>query len=236
MQRGTITILIILAVAVLAATASVFYHYANQRYAQDFWGVQTAALIDKAPEVEVMRLGEADPSLAVTDEAPSEGESQNAEKEQPQQEKSAEESAPAEAAPTVKVVEFNETPWVVLETRDAAPAKGISNLRRALVLDTTYNWSDVPPESDPRWQYALGVTDGRDWATVLFDFESRRVGLAGGRKVAILHEEAAQEFKGFFEEQFAAAEKTEPAAEAAEPAAETAPPAAEPQPEPAATP
>ncbi len=219
MQRGTITILLILAVAVLAATASVFYHYANQRYAQEFWGVQTAALIDKAPTVEVMRLGEADPSRAVTDDEPSENENGNtAEAPAEKQEQ------PADEAPAAKALEFNDTAWLVLETRNAAPAKGISNLRRALVLDTTYNWSDLPPESDPVWQYALGVNDGRDWASVLFDFDSRRVGLAGGRKVAILHEEAAREFKGFFDEQFAAEEATpEPASE---PAAEPEPAAA----------
>jgi|GEM_PF-3265116 len=220
MQRGTITILLILAVAVLAATASVFYHYANQRYAQEFWGVQTAALIDKAPTVEVMRLGEADPSRAVTDDEPSENENGNtAEAPAEKQEQ------PADEAPAAKALEFNETAWLVLETRNAAPAKGISNLRRALVLDTTYNWSDLPPESDPVWQYALGVTDGRDWASVLFDFDSRRVGLAGGRKVAILHEEAAREFKGFFDEQFAAAEEATPEP-ASEPAADQEPAAA----------
>jgi len=228
MQRGTITILLILAVAVLAATASVFYHYANQRYAQDFWGVQTAALIDKAPTVEVMRLGASAPGLALTEEAPSESENEKA------GEASAEkQQEPAAEVPATKALEFNETPWLVLETRDAAPAKGISNLRRALVLDTTYNWSDVPPEAETVWQYALGVNDGRDWASVLFDFDSRRVGLAGGRKVAILHEEAAREFKGFFEEQFAA-EKVAPSDEA--PAVET--PAADgaSKAEPAATP
>lgn len=232
MQRGTITILLILAVAVLAATASVFYHYANQRYAQDFWGVQTAALIDKAPTVEVMRLGEADPSLAVVEETPSENDTEKST--EPPAEKQEE---PADEAPATKALEFNETPWLVLETRDARPAKGISNLRRALVLDTTYNWSDVPPESEPVWQYALGVNDGHDWASVLFDFDSRRVGLAGGRKVAILHEEAAREFKGFFEEQFAA-EKEVPTQEvpAAESPAATEEAKAEPTAEPAAAP
>jgi hypothetical protein len=203
MQRGTITILLILTVAVLAATASVFYHYANQRHAQDFWGSQTAKLIDKAPQVEVMRLGEADPSLAVTDTAPSDSGAEKA---------SEDSTEPAAETPAIKALEFNQIPWIVLETRDAAPAKGISNLRRALVLDTTYNWSDVPPKSEPVWQYALGVTDGRDWASVLFDFDSRRVGLAGGRKVAMLHEEAAREFKQFFDEQFAAG-TSPPAAE-----------------------
>ncbi len=219
MQRGTITILLILCVAVLAATASVFYHYANQRHAQDFWGAQTAVLIDKAPTVEVMRLGQADPSLTVGEdvspEEPSNPDAAPAENSTPQSDQLASE--------TVKAVEFNETPWRVLESRDAAQAKGINNLRRVLVLDTTYNWSEAQSTSEPQWQYALGVTDGRDWATVLFDFDSRRVGLAGGRRTTMLHEEAAGVFKGFFEEQFASPENAHHASADAQPQPDPAP-------------
>jgi hypothetical protein len=66
----------------------------------------------------------------------------------------------------------------------------------------------------------------------MFDFNSRRVGLAGGRKVALLHDEAAREFKGFFDEQFAAAKEASPA----DAPAALAEPKAESRPEPAATP
>ncbi len=57
MQRGKITILIILLVAVVAAVSSVLYQIRGQQRAQDFWGTQTALLIDKAPQVEVLELG-----------------------------------------------------------------------------------------------------------------------------------------------------------------------------------
>jgi hypothetical protein len=224
MQRGTITILIIVSVAVVAAVSSVVYHYRNQQHAQQFWGTQTARLIDKAPQVEVITLGEADAGMSISsedepDEPPPEAKTDA--------EKIAAEKAEVEqvaAEPTVKALEFNGTPWIVTLSKDAVRAKGIANLRRALVLDTTYDWDDTPPATEPRWKYGLAVEDGHDWATVLFDFDSRQVGLAGGRHTALLNPEANTEFKGFFDEQFAAstpedsaapAEQTPPAQEAA---------------------
>ncbi len=217
MQRGTITILIIVSVAVIAAVFSVVYHYRNQQHAQQFWGTQTARLIDKAPQVEVMALGEADAGLSISDDDEPPVEDQTADAE-----KSAEEKVAAES--TIKALEFDGTVWIVTASKDAAQAKGIANLRRALVLDTTYDWADPPADAEPRWTYALAIEDGHDWATVLFDFDTRQVGLAGGRKTALLNPEANAEFKGFFNEQFTASgsEKQtvspEPAASAKEPA------------------
>lgn len=211
MQRGTITILLILGVAIVAATASVVYHYANQRYAQDFWGAPTAALIDKAPHAEVITLAPAEPGLSLGAEADDEPAEEAPAEEKPAEEKPAEEQpstevAPAEAAPetpTIKALEFNGLAWIVSDSKDAAGARGINNLRRALVLDTTYNWSELPSTEDPTWQYGLAVNDGQNWATVLFDFKARLVGLAGGRRTAVLNPEASTEFEKFFAEQFA---------------------------------
>ena len=230
MQRGTITILIIVSVAVVAAVSSVVYHYRNQQHAQQFWGTQTARLIDKAPQVEVITLGEADAGLSISnddepDEPPPEvkTDTEKTDTKKTDAEKSAVEQVAAE--PTVKALEFNGTPWIVTSSKDAVQAKGIANLRRALVLDTTYDWDDTPPATEPRWKYGLAVEDGHDWATVLFDFDSRQVGLAGGRHTALLNPEANTEFKGFFDEQFAASAPVEPAepAEQTPPAQEAAP-------------
>ena len=97
---------------------------------------------------------------------------------------------------------------------DARAAKGVSNIRRALVLDTTYDWQTAPSGDDPDWQYALQVNDGRNWATVLFDFESRKIALTGGKRVALLDPEANRDFQEFFAEQgFAKEEGESPKAE-----------------------
>lgn len=199
MQRGKITILIILLVAVVAATFSVVYHFRNQQRAQHFWGTQTALLIDKAPTVSVLELREAEPglSLAGDDDAPGDSDS--------------EKTAPAE--PSVRALEFAGIPWLIVRSREAAQSKGISNLRRALVLDTTYEWGAVPAEIEPHWHYGLEVEDGHNWGTVLFDFDSSLVGLAGGRHLARLNAEANQAFATFFADEFRG--DSEPAAEAA---------------------
>jgi hypothetical protein len=55
------------------------------------------------------------------------------------------------------------------------------------------------------------MTDERDWVTVLFDFDSRQIALAGGRRTAVLNPEASAEFQQFFTDQFAAAESAPPA-------------------------
>ncbi|HEX5443729.1 MAG TPA: hypothetical protein VFW87_07870 [Pirellulales bacterium] len=195
MKRGSIVIVIILAVAVIAACTSVWYHYRNQYRAQEFWGASTAQLIDKAPAVEILQVGEpSDLSLAGDADTPPE---------QPRD---------PDAPPAPQAVEFNQTPWAVLETKDARAAKGIANLRRALVLDTTFDW-ESPPGDAPVWQYGVSANDGKNWATVLFDFESRQVGLAGGQKTARLEDEANREFKGFFVEQFPQKPATKDSAE-----------------------
>jgi hypothetical protein len=200
MKRGTIVILIILVVAVAAAATSVWYHYRNQHRAQAFWGTSTALLIDKAPQVELVALGEVNRSISLEADAiePEEKSDEKAGDDKAADEKPAD----ADAPPPPKAVEFNQTPWVVLETKDAAAAKGIANLRRALVLDTTFDWAAPPAAAEPRWQYGVSVNDGRNWATVLFDFESRQVGLTGGRRTVLLEAEANEDFRRFFAEQF----------------------------------
>jgi hypothetical protein len=74
------------------------------------------------------------------------------------------------------------------------------------VLDGTFDWSTRPvdDEVEPHWQYAISMNDGRNWATVLFDFDSRQVGLTGGRKTVLLAPEANEDFRQFFAEQFPA--------------------------------
>lgn len=188
-NRGKIVIVGIVGVALAAAAFSTWYHHRNQNHALEFWGTSTAVLIAEAPEVELKQLA-AEPG--VSDEAAStEGED--------------------EAAPAQAKVEFGGLEWKVAADKPGLSAKGITNVRRALVLDTTFDWKTVPTDDDPSWQYALAVTDNKNWATVLFDFDSRKVALTGGKKVALLDPEANEDFRQFFAEQFSAANEREPA-------------------------
>jgi hypothetical protein len=186
-------------VALAAAGFSAWYHYQGQQRAQQFWGTTTAVLIAGAPEVELMRLGEAHEANPDDD------------------------SEPHGDAEPPRALEFGELAWSVEETKDATGAKGINNVRRALVQDTTFDWRRPTDESEPHWQYAVGFTDNRNWATVLFDVESGRVALTGGKQPVSLDRSANEELKGFFAEQFPAqkaAEDTAPSAADEKPADE----------------
>lgn len=94
--------------------------------------------------------------------------------------------------------------------------------------DTTFDWKATPSdEVEPEWQYAIAFTDNRNWATVLFDFETGRVALTGGKKSAPLDPAANKDLREFFAEQFAdskpADQPTEPPSDQP-PAAPDAPP------------
>ncbi len=182
-NRGKLVIVFILAVALGAAGFSLWHHYRGQHRVLDFWGASTAVLIAEAPQVDVLRLGAARSIDAQEESDPPSG--------------AADDEKPPEAA-----VEFGGSAWSVESSHEALAARGVGNLRRALVLDTTFDWHGPPAAQAPRWQYALEINDGRRWATVLFDFESRSVALTGGKKTALLDPAANEDFRAFFAEQF----------------------------------
>ncbi|MBI3837902.1 MAG: hypothetical protein HY288_08215 [Planctomycetia bacterium] len=167
----------IVALAVAAALFSTWYHYRHAHRSREFWGTSMAVLIAQAPAVEALKL-----------DAAEEGPSQD----QPDQGESH----------TVSPIEFGGRSWTVVSGKEALKAPGMSNVRRALVLDTTFDWTSLPSKVQPNWQYALEFTDERQWATVLFDFDSRQIALTGGKKTALLDPAANNDMREFFAEQF----------------------------------
>jgi hypothetical protein len=194
-NRGKLVILGILLVAVAASLFAVYYQYRSQDHALDLWGTTSARLIASSPQVEVLLLGEE------TDV----------------------ESEPAADAPAR--VESGDQAWRVAASHDAVGAKGIANVRRALVMDTTYDWAVADSLPPPVWKYAMTFSDGKDWATVLFDFDTGQVALTGSRKTGRLNRMASDDLAQFFVEQLATAPAEPDAAEM--PAREAEPPAAE---------
>ena len=227
MNRGKLVIIAIVSVALASAIFSTWYHYRGQHQALDFWGTRTALLIAEGPEVRVYQLGDSAPAAEEStgnDNPPPEGEG----------------AAPAEEEAPPKSVEFAGFEWKVAGAQDAKMAKGISNVRRALVQDTTFDWKTPRDQEEPIWEYALAVNDGRYWATLLFDFETRHVALAGGKKTALLDREANADLHEFFVEQFGSEpvdnKPQSPADQNSEPAKPAEEPAPKPAEEPAATP
>jgi hypothetical protein len=190
-NRGKLVILGILAVAVAASCFAVYYQYRAQDHAMDLWGNTSARLIAESPQVEVLLLG------AETDV----------------------ESEPSDDAPAR--VESGDMAWKVAASTDAMGAKGIANVRRALVMDTTYDWDMAEALPPPEWKYAMTFSDGKDWATVLFDFESGQVALTGSRKTGRLNRMASDDLSQFFVEQLGEAPVEGSERDARPPASET---------------
>jgi hypothetical protein len=223
-NRGKLVIIFMLGVAVCAAAFAAWYQYRGQDRAHDFWGTVSAVLIADAPQVEVLLLGESEPGGEI--EAEAEG---------------AQSSEEDPDAP--KMLEFGDRVWKVLSTKDGSAAQGIQNIRKALVQNTTFDWGSQAGADEPEWQYALAFTDRKNWATVLFDFETNRVALTGGRMTAVLDPAASKDLRGFFAEQFhdrpAGESPAEPAVESPPVQATDAPaekPAEEPRDKPSETP
>jgi hypothetical protein len=186
-NRGKLVIVSMLGVAVIAAGFSVWYHYRNQQRALKFWGPTTAMLIAEAPHAQAIALGESSGGTSADDGGG--------------QATAAPQAADTPREPPASI-DFGGSSWKVLHSKNVIPARGISNVRRALVLDMTYDWKSPPPLDDPQWQYALEFNNGRYWATVLFDFDSRQVALTNGKKTALLDPDANEELCDFFAEQF----------------------------------
>jgi hypothetical protein len=201
-NSGKIVIVTIVAVALGAAAFAAWYQYRGQKNALGFWGTTSAVLIAEAPQISIFELGEAGPSEQDQDES------------EPAEAEGAESAHP-------KSLEYADRAWKVLSAKAGHEAPGIKNIRRALVQDTTFDWKSdgktSPSDVEPEWQYAIAFTDNRNWATVLFDFETGRVALTGGKKSAPLDPAASKDLREFFAEQFAG---SAPADHPAEPPAE----------------
>ena len=177
-NRGKLVITTMVALALVAALFSTWYHYQHAHRSREFWGTSIAVLIAQASEVEALRLGVAE-------------------------EGSSRDQAAQEESHTVTPIEYRGRWWSVLSSKEALKAPGMSNVRGALVLDTTFDWTSPPNKLEPNWQYGLEFTDERQWATVLFDFDSRQVALRGGQKTELLDPAANDDMREFFIEQFA---------------------------------
>lgn len=200
-NSGKIVIVTIVVVALGAAAFAAWYQYRGQKNALDFWGTTSAVLIAEAPQISIFELGEAGPSEQDQDE-PEPAEAEGAEAGYP------------------KSLEYADRSWKVLSAKAGHEAPGIKNIRRALVQDTTFDWKTTPKDDEPEWQYAIAFTDNRNWATVLFDFETGRVALTGGKKSAPLDPAASKDLREFFAEQFAG---SAPAEHSAKPPADQPP-------------
>jgi hypothetical protein len=181
-NSGKLVIIGLVAIGLAASLAALWYHRQSGRRALDFWGTQTAVLIARAPEVEALELRPADEQAADQDNAPT-----------------------PDARPDDRPIQrlgIGGRFYLVARAADASQARGAGNIRRAMVLDATYQWDSEPAVKRPRWRYALEFRDGPQAAIVLFDFDSGQLGSTTGTKTVAIDPAAVDDWRSFFEEQF----------------------------------
>ncbi|HEX5443489.1 MAG TPA: hypothetical protein VFW87_06660 [Pirellulales bacterium] len=153
---GKYVIAALLAIGLCGAGGGWFYHRQMQRRVIALWGVDAAALILSAPEVEGWKLQAADSQPASDGGTVTDGDT----------------------------VSWAGGKWRIVETTGAAHAPGMPHLRRRLVQDDSFDWSATPAAQDRIWQYALRFSDGGCQATLLFDADYQCAGLAETGAVA----------------------------------------------------
>ncbi len=174
-NRGKLVIIAIVGVGLLAASLSVLYHRQSGRRVLELWGTETALLVARAPQVRVLELRPADAE---------------------------EEPAPLDGNAPIQRLGIGGRFYVIADSKDAAEARGLSNIRRAMVLDASYDWKAAGETAAPNWQYAMEFAEEGHRAMVLFDFESRRVGSTVNERTAALQPVAASDWRVFFAEQW----------------------------------
>ncbi|MEX2113919.1 MAG: hypothetical protein WD845_12085 [Pirellulales bacterium] len=170
-NRGKLVIIAIVGVGLLAASLSVLYHRQSGRQVLELWGTETALLVARAQEVRVLEL------------------------------RSADAAAPLDGDTPIQRLGIGGRFYLVAKAKDAAEARGLSNIRRAMVLDASYDWNAAGETNVPTWQYAMEFSEAGHHAMVLFDFESRRVGSTVNGQTAPLQPVAAADWRVFFAEQ-----------------------------------
>jgi hypothetical protein len=85
--------------------------------------------------------------------------------------------------------------------RDISQARGLTNVRRALMQDASFDWNDRTAAPSTGWDYALRFQDGDRSATLLFAIDPPRAALQEAEEqVSTLP--IAGGLRAFLEEQF----------------------------------
>lgn len=108
------------------------------------------------------------------------------------------------AAPVVEITAGSPAQSVSPSASEISRAKGMQNIRHALIQSETFLWDTRTSGNLADWDYSLQFRDGSTSATVLFSLAKLQVALEGGDSIVQLHPVAGKELKLFCEEQFTA--------------------------------
>jgi hypothetical protein len=151
------------------------------RRALAYWGVETARLVNNAPQVVAIRLV---PTGMGTTLAPTDVRSEASGK-----------------AHQAEYLTHNGVTWLIDRQQDATHARGLTNLRHMLLQDQAFDW-EAPDDAALQWLFVLQFRDAQRTANVWFAPREKRVGRDASNATARLDPGGAQELLSFFREQF----------------------------------
>lgn len=109
------------------------------------------------------------------------------------------------AAPDVEII-AQDSKGSLSAAKDIRQARGIQNIRHALIQNETFLWDTLSDRGLTDGNYQLRFREGSRVAIVIFLATSDEVALEGKNERVRLHPAAAKEIKLFCEEQFAESE------------------------------
>lgn len=145
MSRGQLVILVILGLALGAATFGLWWRHGQTRRALEFWGPAAAGLIARAERVEALRIervGKPGGSFG------------------------------GDAGDFLQVDSQN---YAILATQEVSGAPGFLNARHALTLDPSFDWGADPAGCQPQWEHAIRFSSPAGQVTILVDFHCQRL-------------------------------------------------------------
>ena len=100
-------------------------------------------------------------------------------------------------------VEFDGARLIVVQRTDVSTARGITNVRRALLDDGSFNWESTGDACQPEWTHALRFSTDNAQTMLLLSFDCPRTAAVDGHRTASIAPSAAA-LREFVEEQFQA--------------------------------
>ena len=115
-------------------------------------------------------------------------------------------------APKVTAIRFSgeSANLMAAEMRDASDARGLVNIRHALVQDAAYDWTAAEPAEAITWQYALRFEGDGPTLMALFSFDESRIARQDNGRSLALDKASARVLRSFLEEQFADSRQAAP--------------------------
>ena len=91
--------------------------------------------------------------------------------------------------------------WIVEKRQRCDGGRGLSNIRRALLEDGSFDWNEPAASFSPEWRHGLGFIDGDNRVTLLFSLDCPR-SIVTDRAETISIRPFAPSLAGFLNEQF----------------------------------